>query len=84
MYAVDHHATLVTTIYLNTATNPVLLAWLLQIGFILEHDYKKRVLLDGLHVARFYIIRGSFLIDSMAMLPVVYQVRLQAAACLLC
>lgn len=45
-----------------------------QIGFVLEHDYKKRLLLDGLHVARFYILRGSFFIDGMAVLPVVYQV----------
>jgi hypothetical protein len=47
----------------------------MQIGFILEHDYKKRLLLDGLHVARFYVLRGSFLIDVLTVLPVVYQVR---------
>lgn len=46
-----------------------------QIGFVLEHDYKKRLLLDGFHVARFYILRGSFIIDAMAVLPVVYQVH---------
>jgi hypothetical protein len=56
---------------------------LMQMGFILEHDYKKRLLLDGLHVARFYMLRGSFITDVLAVLPVVYQVTAAAAAALM-
>jgi hypothetical protein len=31
-------------------------------------------IMNGLHVARFYVLRGSFLIDVLTVLPVVYQV----------
>eukprot|EP00879_Flechtneria_rotunda_P007366 GHRR01007727.1.p1 GENE.GHRR01007727.1~~GHRR01007727.1.p1 ORF type:complete len:486 (+),score=140.69 GHRR01007727.1:359-1816(+) len=50
----------------------------LQIGFVLEHDYKKRLLMDGVHVARFYVIRGTFFIDVMAVIPVIYQILMVA------
>lgn len=50
-----------------------------QIGFVLEHGHKKRLLMDGRHVARFYVLRAGFFIDVAAVLPVVYQASVMRA-----
>eukprot|EP00879_Flechtneria_rotunda_P020346 GHRR01021397.1.p1 GENE.GHRR01021397.1~~GHRR01021397.1.p1 ORF type:complete len:317 (+),score=92.52 GHRR01021397.1:277-1227(+) len=34
--------------------------------------------MDGVHVARFYVIRGTFFIDVMAVIPVIYQILMVA------
>lgn len=46
-----------------------------QIGIVLSHGYKRRALMSGPLVARFYTSRFIFYLDVMAVLPFIMQVR---------
>lgn len=46
----------------------------LHVGFVLVHDYKKKVIMDGKHILWYYLKYGGAWIDVMSIIPLMYQV----------
>lgn len=45
-------------------------------GYVVSHNFKRRVVMDGRQVAHWYVLRGSFWVDSLSTVAWVTQVRL--------
>ncbi|KAL6757978.1 hypothetical protein V8C86DRAFT_2609146 [Haematococcus lacustris] len=50
-----------------------------QVGVVLVHGYRKRVIMDGMSVAKLYMKYGRFWLDFLTALPFVYLVVILAA-----
>ncbi len=45
-----------------------------HIGFMVRWDTENVTILDGLEVAKFYVLEGSFVVDFLASIPVILQI----------
>lgn len=45
-----------------------------HIGFMVRWDTENVTILDGLEVAKFYVLQGSFLVDFFASVPIIIQI----------
>lgn len=48
----------------------------LHVGFVLHHDYKKKVVMDGKHILWYYLKYGGAWIDLLSVIPLFYEVKL--------
>jgi hypothetical protein len=49
------------------------------VGIIAKYRSEQRLVMDGLHIARYYVFKGSFIIDFLTGIAWITQVR----ACIL-
>jgi len=48
----------------------------LHVGFIAQHDYKKKIVMDGKKVLWYYLEKGGAWIDVLSITPLCYEVTL--------
>ncbi len=54
----------------------------LHIGFVLSKSMRQRLLMDGRQVAHLYLFHGTLIVDVLAIIPVIPEVRCEAPASL--
>ena len=52
----------------------------LHIGFVLSKSMRQRLLMDGRQVAHLYLFHGTLIVDVLAIIPVIPEVRREALA----
>ena len=50
-----------------------------HVGFIMTHGWRKRIVMHGRSIAKYYFKRGTAVVDMLSVIPFVVQVRLHAS-----
>lgn len=44
-----------------------------HVGFVIIYEYKKKIIMNGIHVACFYLKYGGAWIDMLSSIPLIYE-----------